>query len=253
MRISRKVVSASVVLLLSGVGVGAGSLASPAAAGTRSDTSRYGTLTVSDVTITGGCGSTQVRFAPAADLVDWNLGVSAKSVLTTDPAIHLAFDPEHLTRTLTLCAGRNGTGGYRVDGYLTGNLGESAPDLCCEVADGYDTFLDFRVINRRPTTLTVKVARSHSKSCPLGQTKHCSRVTGKLLGSGKPLTWEYVQIQAYKRGKWVRQAWGRTDGLGRASWYVVITKKERNLKFRLYFPVQDYAKASASRAFKVKY
>jgi hypothetical protein len=250
MRMLRNV---SAVVLTLGLGMAGIVVAQPAVAlpaAVRGDTDAHGTLSVNDVTVMGkGCGTVVVSFAPSVDLVDWSLDVDLDNSIRNDERIKFQLDATHLSHPITLCGVRDLPGGFRVVGYLQGYL-ESTGN---QVAVRYNTYFDYRVIDRKPTAITVKVTRSHAKRCPLGKTAHCSLVSGKVTRAGKPVKWDYVQIQAYKRHKWVRQAWGRCDGLGRVSWYVTITKKERKLKLRLFYPTSDLAKWSVSKTFKAKY
>jgi hypothetical protein len=219
------------------------------------DTDRYGTLKAQDRTTNGTtCVDEVIEFVPAADIVDWTLDVDVDNTTSAASFPSFSLDAAHLTHTMRLCPGQDPTGDYRLDGRLQGNLAPTPPgDGCCQFSNGYDAYFTFRSIDRKPTAITVKVARSNSVQCPLRRTKHCSRVSGRITRAGKPLKWDYVQIQAYKRGKWRRQAWGRSDGLGRVAWYVTITKNEKRLKFRLRYEASDYAKGSVSPTFRVKY
>jgi hypothetical protein len=243
----------SVVLL--SVIVGAFGLAVVAPmAGATNGSSPYGTLKVSDLTTNATrCVTEKVEFVPGSTLVDWQLTVEVNDS-NGDLFVAFTLNAISLTRSFTLCPGRDVAGYFQVSGYLQGTTAPTPPGSgCCDIATYTDSEFTFRVIDRKPTALAVKVTRSHSTTCPLRKTRHCSRVSGKLTRVGKPLPWEWVQIQAYKRGKWARLAWGHCDGLGRVSWYVTISRKETRLKFRLHYDVHDYAKASTSRAFKLEY
>lgn len=207
------------------------------------DSNTYGTLKVVDLTTNGTvCVNEVVEFVPTASLSDWTMSVSV-SDSNGDEVTQFELDAATTTHSFTLCPHRERAGYMRVYGYISG------------VGTAYNSGFNFRVIDRQPTALTVAVTRSYAKACPGFEVrpKHCSRVTGTLTRAGKPLAWDWVQIQAYKNGKWVRQAWGRTNGLGKVTWYVTITRRETRLKFRLFYPTHDYAKWSVSRSFRVYY
>ena len=214
-----------------------------------------GTLKVTDnVTNATACVAEVVEFVPAADLVDWTVGVSFDTIFSTESRLPtITLSAAHPKSVLTMCPGRDPAGAYWAWGYLTGT--RSAPDPgggTYQVDEYYQASFHFRVIDRKPTAWTVRVARSHSESCPLRRTKHCSRVAGRLTRAGRPFE-ARVELQVRQRGRWRRVSSSSTDQLGRITWWVVIEKKERNFKFRLYFPTRDSAQGSVSRKFKVRY
>lgn len=242
-------------VLLTVVLVAIGLVTPGPAAAAQSDSDKYGTLKVADLRTNGTrCVKEVVEYVPTSKIFDWTLEVSV-SDSNGDDVAGFELNPTTRKRTFTLCPHRERAGHFRVDGHLNGNSESDPTGGCCSVSNAYDSVFTFRVIDRKPTRLTVTVARSTSENCPGFEAKprHCSVVKGRLTRSGKPWGWDYVQIQAYKKGKWVRQAWGRGDGLGRVTWYATITAKEKKLKFRLFFETHDYAKGSVSRTFTMKY
>lgn len=237
----------AVTLVLAGA---SGFLAPTASAVNDSD--QYGTLVAPDRTATGtACVTSVVEFKPSATITAWTLSVAVGTPSAGElPSFTLT--PASPKKSITLCPGRNLAGNYGLDGYLSAYRVSDAG----QVTATYDAYINFRVIERKPTALAVSTARSTSAAnCPgfESRPKHCWKVVGKLTRAGKPYAWAYVQIQAYKGGRWVRQAWGRTNGLGKVTWFATVTRRESSLKWRLYFPRSDHAKASVSRTFTLKY
>lgn len=225
----------------------------PPSATAQSETSQYGTLSANDPTVTGTtCANVVIQFAPASTIQDWQMEVMVDdSNGNWLPEFNLT--PATPTHTLNLCPGRNRTGYYGISGTLEANSTSVPPGSgCCSISAGYNTDFNFRDINRIPTALGVKVVRSHSTRCPLGRTRHCSLVTGALTRGGKPYG-DWFELQEVEHGRWTRLTWCRAGGGGHCGWYVVIGKREIHSRFRLYYPIQDYAKASSSRVFHLFY
>lgn len=214
-------------------------------------TGTYGTLAMPDFATADGtrCASATITFTATEAIEDWQVDLESFTPNSTAGPIVLLTEAAP-SQTVTFCTDHDQLGTYSYRGHLHSHLiGENSYPI-----ESYEGAVTFRITTKSPSALTVAVVRSHARSrCPYGKVAHCSKVTGKLVSVGRPIPWSWVQIQAYRGNKWVRQAWGRTDGLGRVVWYVTVTTRQRNWKFRLRFSGNDLSKVSVSRSFRVYY